>query len=56
VLNDSASGTVTADGTRTAVASAQAAKLGLVGGLITADAPATAGQAREPVTSAERRR
>jgi hypothetical protein len=50
-LDTSASGTIAANGTRTAAASAQTASVGLLGGLITADEIATNAQAREPVTA-----
>jgi hypothetical protein len=50
-LNTSASGTIAANGTRTAAANAQTASVGLLGGLITASEITTNAQAQEPVTT-----
>ena len=51
-LNTAASGAIAANGTRTAAASAQTAKISLLGGLISADEAITSAQAQEPVTTA----
>lgn len=50
LLTTSASGTIAADGTRTANATARTAGLSLLGGLITADAVNTTAQARQALT------
>jgi hypothetical protein len=50
VLTTDASGTVGADGSRTAAAHAQATGINLLGGLITADLLGTSAQARQPLT------
>jgi hypothetical protein len=50
VLTTDASGTVGADGSRTAAAHAQATGTNLLGGLITADLVGTSAQARQPLT------
>ncbi|MYS23647.1 hypothetical protein GA0115240_154739 [Streptomyces sp. DvalAA-14] len=50
VLTTDASGTVDADGTRTAAAHAQATGVNLLGGLITADLVGTSAQARQSLT------
>jgi hypothetical protein len=50
-LASSASGTIAADGTRTAAASDQTAGLSLLAGLITADVVSTTAQAQQPLTT-----
>jgi hypothetical protein len=50
-LSTSASGTIAANGTRTAAASAQTASVGLLGGLISASEITSNAQAQEPVTA-----
>ncbi|MFC4033906.1 choice-of-anchor P family protein [Streptomyces polygonati] len=50
VLTTDASGTVDADGARTAAAHAQVSGINLLGGLISADLVGTSAQARQPLT------
>lgn len=50
-LTTSASGTIAANGTRTAAANAQTAKVSLLAGLITADEVITTAQAQQPLTT-----
>ena len=50
-LDTSASGTIAANGTRTAAADARTANIDLLGGLITADEAVTTAQALQPLTA-----
>jgi hypothetical protein len=50
-LNTAASGTIAANGARTAAASSQTSNISLLGGLISADAVVTTAQARQPLTA-----
>jgi hypothetical protein len=50
-LNTSASGSIGANGTRTAAASSQTANISLLGGLISATEVVTTAQARQPLTA-----
>lgn len=50
-LTTTASGSIAADGTRTAAAGARTAKISLLAGLISADEASTTAQARQPLTS-----